>query len=157
MASVRNFEVTRSGSGPFLSDVVLVRRVDPYPYELDPLEPLRFQHGRVVPNASASVAQGTKELSFFFLVQPESSSEPATLEIEVFRYGTLLGQSPLQLPKSSEDTFPYMASLGTASLPAGDYDVRLSLSQNGRTSGRETQFRIPGPQLASVAGSRPMY
>lgn len=146
------FEVTPAGSGPFLSDVVLVRRVDPYPYELDPLEPLRFQHGRVVPNVSASVVRGTKELSFFFLVQPESTnSEPATLEIEVFRNGTLLGQSPLQLPKSSEDAFPYMASLGTASLPAGDYDVRLSLSQHGRISEREAQFRIPGPELASVA------
>ena len=149
------FGVTASGSGPFLSDLVLVRRVDPYPYELDPLEPLRFQHGRVVPNVSASVVQGTKELSFFFLVQPESSSsEPATLEMEVFRNGSLLGQSPLQLPKSSDDAFPYMASLGTASLPAGDYDVRLSLSQNGRISQRESQFRIPGPELASVAGDK---
>ena len=149
------FAVTPSGSGPFLSDVVLVRRVDPYPYELDPLEPLRFQHGRVVPNVSASVAQGTKELSFFFLVQPESSnSEPATLEMEVLRNGSLLGQSPLQLPKTSDEAFPYMASLGTASLPAGDYDVRLSLSQNGHISQRESQFRIPGPELASAAGNK---
>ena len=43
-----------------------------------------------------------------------------------------------------------MASLRTASLPAGDYDVRLSLSQNGRVSERETSFRIPGPELASA-------
>lgn len=149
------FEITPSGSGPFLSDVMLVRRVDPYPYELDPLEPLRFQHGRVVPNVSASVTQGTKDLSFFFLVHPaSSSSEPATLEIEVFRNGSLLGQSPLQLPKSSDDAFPYMASLGTASLPAGDYDVRLSLSQDGRIAARESEFRIPGPELASVAENK---
>ncbi len=145
------FEVADSGSGPFLSDLALVRRIDPYPYELDPLEPLRYEHGRVVPSLSASVPPGTKDLSFFFLVHPESTgSSPAILEMEVLRNGELLGQMPLQLPKNLHDAFPYVASLKTASLSAGDYDVRLSLSQNGQVSERETSFTIPGAELATA-------
>lgn len=146
-----NFEVAASGAEPFLSDLALVGSIDPYPSELDPLEPLRYQHGRVVPSLSPSIARGTKDLSFFFLVHPESTTtSPAMLEMEVMRNGELLGQMPLQLPKSLPDAFPYVASLKAASLPAGDYEVRLLLSQNGGVSERETSFRILGSEFASA-------
>jgi len=145
------FEVSAPGSGPSLSDLALVGSIDPYPSELDPLEPLRYEHGRVVPRLSASIARGSKDLSFFFLVHPDSSgASPALLEMEVLRNGELLGQIPLQLPKDLHEAFPYVASLKAASLPAGNYEVRLSLSQDGGVSERETSFRIPGSELASA-------
>jgi VWFA-related protein len=146
------FDVADSGSGPFLGDLAVVRRIDPYPFESDPLEPLRYQHGRVVPSLSPIIPLGTKSLSFFFLVHPESTgSDAAMLQMEVMRNGELLGQMPLQVPENIREAFPYVASLNTASLSAGDYDVRLSLSQNGQVSERETSFSIPGPELANAA------
>ena len=153
-----DFQVAAPRSGPSLSDMALVGSIDPYPSELDPFEPLRYEHGRVVPRLASSVARGTKDLSFFFLVHPEANaSDPAMLEMEVMRNGELLGQIPLQLPKNLPDAFPYVASLKAASLPAGDYEIRLSLSQDGRISERETSFRIPGSELASatLGTSRP--
>jgi len=149
-----NFEVPDVASGPFLSDVVLVRRIDSSSDELDPLEPLRYKEGKVVPSLSGQVQilPGTKDLTFFFLVHSDSGiPEPAMLEMQVLRNGELLGQMPLQLPKDLGDVFPYVASLGTKSLRPGKYDLRLSLVQGEHIIERESSFSIGGAELASAA------
>ena len=149
------FQIPNAGSGPFLSDIVLVRRIDPSPEELDPFEPLRYQHGKIVPGLSGLVLPGAKSTSFFFLVHPEpEASALAMLEMEVLRNGELMGQVPLQLPNLIGDAFPYVASLRTDSLTAGSYDVILSLTQGGKITERETRFSISGPELASVAPAK---
>jgi len=145
------FQVPNAGFGPFLSDIALVRRIDPSPEELDPFEPLRYQRGKIVPDLSSHVA-ASGDTSFFFLVHPDrSASEPAMLEMQVLRNGDLMGQVPLQLPRDIGDAFPYIASLRTKSLPAGNYDVILSLTQGGKITERETRFSVSGPQLAAAA------
>ena len=145
-------ELRNAASGPFLSDVALVRQIDSSDEELDPFEPLRYQHGKIIPDLSGDVVPGTKEMSFFFLVHADSGiSEAATLEMQVLRNDELLGQVPLQIPKQQGDAFPYLASLRTGGLPAGNYDVRVSLSQGERIIERDRVFSIAGPQLANAA------
>jgi len=147
-----HFEVPNAASGPFLSDVAVVRRIDPSSDEVDLFEPLRYQHGKVVPSLSGEVLPGTKDTSFFFLVHPDSSaSDPAILELQVLRNGELFGQVPLQLPKDLGEAFPYLASLRTSSLPAGNYNLMLSLTQGGKIMEREASFSIAGPALANAA------
>lgn len=150
------FEVRGAASGPFLSDVALVRQIDSSPEELDPFEPLRYQHGKVIPNVSGQITPGTKELSFFFLVHPDTGiSDAALLEMQVLRNGELLGQVPLQLPKELGESFPYVASLKSDSLPVGNYDVRLSLAQGDRIMQRGSSFSIGSPELANAAVGKP--
>jgi VWFA-related protein len=145
------FQVPDTSSGLFLSDIAMVRRIDPFPEELDPFEPLRYQEGKVVPSLARQVAPGTKQSSFFFLVHADpAAAEPATLEMQVMRNGELMGQMPLQLPKDLGDLFPYVASLKTSSMPAGNYDVTLSLTQGGKVTERQASFIIPGAQLAEA-------
>jgi VWFA-related protein len=147
-----HFEVPNASSGPFLSDVAVVRKIDPSSDEIDLFEPLRYQHGKVVPSLSGQVLPGTKDTSFFFLVHPDSSaSDPAILELQVLRNGELFGQVPLQLPKDLGEAFPYLASLRTSSLPAGNYNLMLSLTQGGKIMEREASFSIAGPALANAA------
>jgi len=149
-------EVANAATGPFLSDVAMVLRVDSSDDELDALEPLRYQHGKVVPSLSGEVLPGTKETSFFFLLRPDSRlSDPAMLEMQVLRNGELMGQMPLQLPGNLSESFPYLASLKTSSLPAGNYEVRVSLAQGERVVEREGSFSIPGPALADAATGKP--
>lgn len=146
------FEVAGSVSGPFLSDVALIRRIDSAPEELDPFEPLRYQQGKVVPSLSSEITPGLKQISFFFLVHADSgASDPAMLEMEVLRNGELLTQVPLELPKDLGQAFPYVASLKTNSLPPGNYSVRLSLGQGEKVVERESGFSIAGAELANAA------
>lgn len=146
--------ITLSGasSGAFLSDVAIVRRVDPSPSELDPFEPLRYKDGKIVPKLAPQLSAGASDLSFFFLVHPDSKlPDAAMLELQVLRNGELFGQVPLGLPKELGEAFPYLASLKASSLPAGDYQVMVSLTQSGKLMEREARFSIAGPQLANAA------
>ena len=61
-----------------------------------------------------------------------------------------MGQVPLQLPKDLGDAFPYVASLKTSSMPPGNYDVTVSLTQDGKIVERQLSFRIPGAELAEA-------
>jgi VWFA-related protein len=147
-----NFEVAGVESGPFLSDVALVRRIDPSSEELDPFDLLLYHEGKVIPSLEGRVSPETKELSFFFLVHPDATmSDAAMLELQVLRNGELFGEVPLQLPKDLGEAFPYLASLKTDSLPPGNYGVMLSLTQGGKIMERQSGFSIAGPVLANAA------
>jgi len=146
-----HFEVTNAASGPFLSDVAVVRRIDPSPEELDPFEPLRYQQGKIIPSLAGQISSEAKDLSFFFLVDPDSNVPGAAmLELELRRNGELFGQVPLQLPNDPGQAFPYLASLKTSSLGPGNYDLTLSMTQGGKIMERQASFSIAGPQLANA-------
>jgi len=145
------FEVATVASGPFIGDVAVVGRIDPSSEEIDPFEPLRYKDGKIIPSLTGQISPDTKAVSFFFLVHPDSGmSDPAMLELQVLRNGQLFGQIPLQLPKNIGEAFPYLASLNTSSLPAGNYNVMASLTQGGKIMERQAGFVIAGPQLASA-------
>jgi VWFA-related protein len=144
-----SFRVGNAASGPFLSDIALVRRLDSFSDEADPLEPLRYEQSRVIVSLSDHFGSETKNLSFFFLAHPDASiSDAPVLEMQVMRNGRLFGQVPLRFPRSIREAFPYMASLNASSLPPGDYEVTLSLTQGVKLIERGTRFRIAGSELA---------
>lgn len=145
------FEVPSEPTGPSLSDVTMVQRVDPLPAETDPTEPLRYGNGKVVPSISGVVAHGVKNISFFFVVHPDPSlAEQPTLEMEVLKSNEPLAQVPLRLLKTTgPGSIPYLASIQSTSLPSGDYEVIEKLTQGGKTTERGLTFRIEGPELAA--------
>ena len=145
------FEVPSEPTGPSLSDVTMVQRVDPLPAEADPAEPLRYGNGKVVPSISGLVPHGVKNISFFFVVHPDpSSTEQPTLEMEVRKSNEPIAQVPLRLLKATgPGSIPYMASIQSTSLPGGDYEVVEKLTQSGKTTERGLTFRIEGPELAA--------
>jgi VWFA-related protein len=151
-AQRQEFEISDDASGPSLSDVTLVQRVDPLPSELDSAEPLQYGKGKVVPSISGRVPHGAKEISFFFVVHPDSTSaEQPTLEMEVLKSHESIAQMPLRLMKiSGPGSIPYLASIQSTSLPSGDYEVIEKLTQAGKTTERGVAFRIDGPELAAA-------
>jgi len=151
-AQRQDFEISNDTSGPSLSDVTMVQRVDPLPSELDSAEPLQYGKGKVVPSISGHVPHGAKEISFFFVVHPDSASaEQPTLEMEVLKSHESIAQMPLHLMKTSgPGSIPYLASIQSTSLPSGDYEVIEKLTQSGKTTERGVAFRIDGPELAAA-------
>lgn len=152
-AQRQEFEVPSEPTGPSLSDVTMVQRVDPLPAETDPTEPLRYGNGKVVPSISRLVPHGVKNISFFFVVHPDpTSAEPPTLEMEVLKSNEPMAQVPLRLLKTTgPGSIPYLASIQSTSLPSGDYEVIEKLTQSGKTTERGLTFRIEGPELAANA------
>jgi len=149
------FVVSAEGSGPFLSDLALVRRVDPLPEATDDLEPLRFGDTRIVPNFSGHVVRGMKNLWLFSVVHADpQAGDPPRMEMTILRNHEPIAQAPMQLRKpNGGDALPYMASIQMASLPPGNYDVMETLTQGTKVVERSVGFRIDGPELASAAMS----
>jgi VWFA-related protein len=146
------FEIPSEMTGPSLSDVTIVQRVEPLPTEMELTEPMRYGAGKVVPSVSGNVPHGVKNISFFFMIHPDpNSAEQPRLEMEVLKSNEQIALLPLQLRKTvGPVSIPYLASIQSASLPSGDYEVIERLIQNGKTAEHAVAFRIEGPELASA-------
>jgi len=156
------FEIPQAQSTPSLSQIVLVRKVDAFHEEDDPLEPLRFGKGKVTPNLSGQLPDKANSVSLFFILHPDpKASDPPTLELEVSRNGVPGRRAPLPLPDRSSaegNAIPYMADFRASSLAPGIYTVKATMSQGGKTAEREFSFFVTGPGAANAAagtGSAP--
>lgn len=130
----QEFEILNEAAGPSLGDAIMVQRLEPMPGEMESAEPMQYGKGKVVPSISGHVPQGAKQISFFFMVHPDpSSTEQPTLEMEVLKSHEAIAQVPLHLAKiNGPGSIPYLASIQSASLPSGDYEVIERLTQGGK-------------------------
>ena len=146
-----NFEVASATEGPYLSDVVLVRKVEGGHSSEDPDEPLTFEKGRVTPNVVGDVPEGAKSVSLFFIVHPDAKSkEPVKVEMEVGRNGRPGRRTPLPIHfDDAQAAVPYLASFNSGLAP-GDYNVKAILTQGAATSTREMAFTVKGEENAAA-------
>jgi VWFA-related protein len=139
-----NFEIPSIPAGPSLSDVSLVRKTDQFTWEADPLDPLRYENSRVIPNLSGAVTRAAQIISFFFIIHPDPLvSAQAKLEMAIIKNGKAVAHLPLALRKSSgKGALPYLASIRATALPPGDYEVQEILTQGGKSTSNGIAFRI---------------
>jgi VWFA-related protein len=153
------FEISAVPSGPALSDMVLVRKMDTFNEDADPLEPMRYESGKVTPNLSGSVPPDSKSVQLFMLLHPDpKATDPPTLEMQVIRNGKAGRRTPLPLrPAAKDAAIPYLATFQTKSLAPGEYTVKATINQGGDTALREIAFTVEGTQageggVATTAG-----
>jgi VWFA-related protein len=139
-----DFEIPDVSSGPSLSDLSIVRRTDQFTWEADPLEPLRYENSKVIPNISGAVDRAARLLSFFFIVHPDvHGSEHAKLEMAVLKNGQAIAKLPLPVRKTTgEGALPYLASIRAGSLAPGIYEVKETLTQDGKSTDSSVSFKI---------------
>ena len=130
--------------GLALGDVLLVRRIEPAGASKAP-DPLRCAKGVVVPNLSGHVskAEGAKIDLFFDLHTDPGSTEAPSLSAELRRDGNLIGSLPLKLTADpTRKTIPYLTTLSATSLPAGQYEMTIILSQGGQKVTQSVSFAL---------------
>jgi VWFA-related protein len=151
------FDVPQSQTSPALSPIVVVKRVDAINDDNeDPLEPLRYEKGKITPNLTGVIPGSAKGVSLFFILHPDpNAKEPPTLEMEASRNGHPGRRTPLPLKLNSPgDAVPYLASFKTASMAPGAYEVKAMMSQGGKTSVQQVAFTVQGDGTeAGGAGS----
>lgn len=148
------FTIAPLPKGPALSDMVLVRSVEPMHADTESFEPMRYDNGRILPDLNAELPENTRRLSLFFLVHPQAgSTAPPELAMEIFRNHELVGKMPLELTKVSGtgNAIPYLGTLRAQMLPPGNYEVKAVLTQNGQTATSTTAFTVEGTIAASNA------
>jgi VWFA-related protein len=151
------FEIAAVPHGPQMSDLVLVRKMDAYNEDADPLEPLHYEGGKVIPNLTGTVPRDAKSISLFLILHPDPhATEAPTLEMQVIRNGKAGRLTPLPLRAGVKDAIvPYLANFQTKTLAPGDYKVKATMSQGGDTSFQEISFTVEGGQPGenAVAGT----
>lgn len=149
------FTIQPAVRGPALSDIALVRSIDPLHADAASFEPMRYMNGRVVPNLAEELPENTRNLSVFFLVHPlpPSAGQPQ-LEMQIFRNGDSLGKMPLELRKTDGlGAVPYLGTIGGRVFPAGHYRIIATLTQGGTTASSSTEFSVEGTIAATMASS----
>jgi VWFA-related protein len=141
--------------GPGLSDVALVRQVEPLHAETASFEPMRYMNGRVIPDLTEELPEKTSRLQVFFLVHPlPAPSGPPQLSMEIFRNGESVGKMPLELSQSDGlGAIPYLGTISGHVFPPGSYKVVATLQQGGQTATSDTEFKVEGTIAASMAPS----
>ena len=121
----------------------------------DPLEPMRYEKGKITPSLSGIIPAGSKGISLFFILHPDpKSKQPATLEMEASRNGHAGRRTPLPLNlKDARDNVPYMASFKGSALAPGNYTVKAMMTQDGRTATQQVSFTVLGDGTGATATS----
>ncbi len=146
--TISSMELPSPPPGVGLSDIVLIRRVDP-PLHATPSsadhDPLRFHNGKVIPSLDRVVSAGGQgQLSFYFVIYPDpSSAAKPELTIQLFRQGALAGRARPPLPEPDQfGRIPYIASMPLASFTPGAYDVTVAIRQGAATAEKRFAFTV---------------
>jgi VWFA-related protein len=142
------FDIPNASAAPSLSDMVLVRKTEPFRAEDDPSEPLQNGGDKVTPNLSGQLLRGAKEISVFFIARADQhAAEAATLNLQVLRDGQLLGGAPMGAKQADGSEFSsYITRFKIDSPTDGQYEVKAILSQGGKTAQTGTTFTLAGFQ-----------
>jgi VWFA-related protein len=148
------FTIDPAPHGPSLSDIALVRTVEPVHEESDTFDPMRYLNGRVIPDLNTELPEKTRTLSLFFMVHPlAGSSTQPQLEMQILRNNELLGKMPLELRKTSGTgtALPYLGTIQGHVFPPGNYQIKTVLTQDGQAASSTASFSVEGTIAASTA------
>jgi hypothetical protein len=156
-AQRKEFDVASQPGALAISDIVLVRDLDPVSVvNLDPLEPLLFSRKKVTPQLDRDLANLNKRPSVFFLLHPDATAKDGlNLEMQLVRNGTEGKRTPMVDLYGMQSAVPYMASLGSGPLQPGDYEIRAFLTQGGRTVEQSQHFVVSGKQTLAMNQEMP--
>lgn len=147
-SSVRRgaIEVTAGDEGRLrLSDVMILKRAEAAPAAAETLiNPFRVGNVIVTPNLGEPISRTIKEVPFFFTVYtaPGNIAGPK-LTVELRQKDQTLARMPGDLMKPDlSGRIQYLAGLPLEKLPAGSYELRITVSDGTTTASRSAFFRI---------------
>jgi len=129
-----------------LSSISLVRRVDPAGVERDPLNPLEYRGGKVVPALSGTAKHGT-DTSFYFVLYPASTGDGAadlstkpSITVQFYLDGKLIADAAP--PLTWNETARAIPVFFAARFQPGQYMVKVQVEQGKRETERSTSFVV---------------
>ena len=139
------FTVPEPAKAPWLSEVVLVRHMQPVDGVPDLSEPMQYEKARVVPNLNHRVAPGTAQVSFLVRMEREWPGPDGTLTLDVERDGKAVTHSTSKIAAGTGSSATVdLATIQTGKLPPGVYQARFTLAQGDRSASRDFRFTLEG-------------
>jgi VWFA-related protein len=152
-AQRHSFTIGPCPVGPSLSDLILVRSVEPM-HDPAAFDPASYQGLRIVPRIDSDLPEGTRTLSLFFLSHliPGSMNQPR-LQLQISRNDEILSMLPIALSPASGTggAVSWYGNIGAAAFPPGRYQAKAILTQDDRTDTSTLTFSVQGTLTASTA------
>lgn len=128
--------VAESGAGLGLSDLSLVRRLEPITSSVNGRDPLIVRMNRVIPQVLATAHVGG-DLGFYAVVYPDARSvETMAVTLELRQDGQVVASKQFGPLTSRLGAQPMLTTLPLQGLRAGQYEARLTVRQ-GQVSRQE--------------------
>jgi hypothetical protein len=136
--------VPTGGGGLSLSDLSLVRRVEPLPDPVDSRDPLQVSTGRVVPTLEDRFRGGAGgRLAVFLMLYPAPSAEAPVLYVDLIQEGKPVQRLQPPLPAVSQDgRVPVIARVPLDQVRPGEYELRAALVQAGKAATRSLMVTV---------------
>jgi VWFA-related protein len=140
------FTIEPATAVPELSQLVLVRAIEPAPATATDADPLAFGDKRVEPDLYGELPAGTQKVSVFFMAHTDpASKDPASVKLEVLRGGTPLPGAALESNLQAGSEFhPVVNSFSFRSAPAGGYELRATITQGAKSAASIAYFNMAG-------------
>lgn len=123
-----------------LSDLVWVRSVEAR-QDSEAASVLDTPQGRITPELSPVFARTDSAAFYFVSYPPSGSKDPPKAEIAVVHDGKVLAKSALVTPAPDESgAYRYTGTLPLSQLEPGQYEVVVTVSQNGGLAQRQAFF-----------------
>jgi len=144
-ARVATLTVPARGSGPAMSSLVLVNRVEDTSESSQPnagsRPPLFVGQALLYPNLGESISKATvRELPFYFALY--GGAADAVIKAQLLRNGQALAEAPVFLPPSTAARVQHVGRLPIATLPVGTYELRIIVKDVGRELSRTAFFTL---------------
>jgi len=148
------FEISAAQSLPEISDLLVVRDIEPIDEAGSEPDVLWRGGQRVEPNLYGQLPAGAHNVMVFFLAHPDAKSpEPATVKLEVLRDGVPLKGEPLTTTlKPGTEFAPVLKGFAIRSAADGKYEIRATLTQDGKTAKTAGAFVLTGEEAQSASG-----
>ena len=142
------FEIPGFRPVPDLSDLIVVRGMEPLDTEGSEPDLLWRADKRVEPNLYGQLPAGAHSVSVFFLAHTDPKSQlPATVKLEVLRNGTPLKGKPLTSTLNSGQEFSAVVQgFAISSAANGEYELRETLVQGEKSTTQTSKFVLTGEQ-----------
>jgi hypothetical protein len=138
--------VAAARPGVNVSNLSLIRRIDPAAGGADTQDPFRFEGGEVIPTLDNSIqASVTGELSYYLVVYPlPSMADKPELTMQFTKDGAPAGDANPELPPAKDGAIPYVATLPLANFGPGKYELHTTV-KHGATVAEETASFVINP------------
>jgi VWFA-related protein len=126
-----------------LSDLVLVRSLQPTAGDRDDTDPLEFSGGKVTPEMNATIPKSSGAVEgVYFVVYPGPDASPG-VQIAISHNGHLVTTARLSLPTAEADgSLRLLSRIPFGGLDAGAYEITVTAAQGGATVRRTMAVEV---------------
>jgi len=138
------FTIPPRPDGVALSDLSLVRRLEPVNLEGGDGEPLDYQRRQVIPDLTARYQPSDRDIPVFVHLYPDrASNDKPQLELALLRDKEVVAKMDGRLPEGRNGgEVRFLTTMRSSALAPGGYQLVAKATQAGRTSEQIVSFEV---------------